>query len=1158
MSLIVEKYNKIIKTIGDLNAQISNANNEIIALKKNQDTEIEAKIASLEDLLKKIDEVTLKVREFQHMVEGNLTSKNVLSIETPPGYRVDVNRLKRWAMLVDPTAKDDPYAQRIYVVAKCDEHFLQLKEKECRKELDELRETITSTNYAKVEQLEGRIQKLNAELEKFIQSESVWKLCQDIIEDNYKYWFENAPETFSGKGSEAAYFAPGAYAAPLPITEDNYKKLGRLYDAKLGETLIPVEISLEKEFVLTVSCVPSKDKQLDKGIRNLILNIIHNSEPGTQKVYVLDGVRFNTACLGSLKKLEDTFALAKVPRNQDQLTETLENIVASFADIDEKIEDCDSVKEYNSMVSPDKRIPLTTIILYGWPKAYEGRNKELMNRIMSNYERYGVSFVTVTYKKSEPLGKEIEDNFIPEYATHNAVHIRMFPNDTTIAKPDEAPQKFTWYVFEKEISDEYAESLKAFTIEKNVIGNEYIKRYPLDIIPAYNLEKRKSIVLPFGITAKDEDSSLSFDNENFAAYLMGASGSGKSTLLHTLITGIIRNYHPDDVELWLADFKMAEFSQYINPMPPHIKYILLDESQELVFDLIDKLTEKMMERQRFMMINKNREGVVENAYMPVIFVILDEFSIMSQVVAQSDPYKLKLQNLLAKGRALGIKFIFASQTFSSGVVGLTSTAKKQIQLRLAMKNSYEEINETLELSPITRTDQVRAMMDSLPPYYVLVKRREGEKGEFVVRKYKGMYFAGKDAEAYEPQRQLIKNINANLKPVAEYDPNNNGIYVDKKPVVVDGNAFYLFVESDFLNEVAAFKNNIPSTEAENDLYLSFGTPRLMAKTRFSLLSSETRENLLLISSATEQACSASILISAMKCVKAQNGNVQIWAYSKNRLFKAYKNTFVENGFEIVEGMENICNAISKTKQDIINKIQSNTLIVLIGMDRICMDFGYIEGNAPEDSKTISGVSQSLVESGAVVSSEDDKKLQQFGQEWFKFKKQFKEEAKAAGKTEEEIKELLKEILSKKRSEQAIPIVKTTPKEKNISQEELAVSKENGKVAYNASKDFEYIIKQGSKLGYHFFLNISSLLDLKETGLKKEYFRHKLSFQISAGESRDLFNNKVASTLPEHICQYDDSLDKFSFRPYLHKNVVWEGWNIDADGKVISPYREVEN
>ena len=50
-----------------------------------------------------------------------------------------------------------------------------------------------------------------------------------------------------------------------------------------------------------------------------------------------------------------------------------------------------------------------------------------------------------------------------------------------------------------------------------------------------------------------------FENELFAAFMMGASRSGKSTLLHTIICSLLMDYHPDELELWLLDFKMLEF-----------------------------------------------------------------------------------------------------------------------------------------------------------------------------------------------------------------------------------------------------------------------------------------------------------------------------------------------------------------------------------------------------------------------------------------------------------------------------------------------------------------------------------------------------------------------------------------------------------------------
>jgi len=51
----------------------------------------------------------------------------------------------------------------------------------------------------------------------------------------------------------------------------------------------------------------------------------------------------------------------------------------------------------------------------------------------------------------------------------------------------------------------------------------------------------------------------------------------------------------------------------------------------------------------------------------------------------------------------------------------------------------------------------------------------------------------------------------------------------------------------------------------------------------------------------------------------------------------------------------------------------------------------------------------------------------------------------------------------------------------------------------------------------------------------------------------MFSNRYASELPEHICQYYDSIERYSFRPYLHQGIGWEGWDVDANGNVISPF-----
>ncbi len=123
------------------------------------------------------------------------------------------------------------------------------------------------------------------------------------------------------------------------------------------------------------------------------------------------------------------------------------------------------------------------------------------------------------------------------------------------------------------------------------------------------------------------------------------------------------------------------------------------------------------------------------------------------------------------------------------------------------------------------------------------------------------------------------------------------------------------------------------------MFVSFGTPRLMVRTKAAALSSETRENILLISRSAEQACATSILLSVAKSFSLQGGQVEIWAYSKNRLYRAYKQAFASAGIHVVEDLDAVCDAISKLKTAITNKGRQQTkLIVLIGIERICMDF----------------------------------------------------------------------------------------------------------------------------------------------------------------------------------------------------------------------------
>ena len=130
MQTLIEQYNEIYDKISGLNSQISGFEAQIQELENLRNGEIPERIKNLEDQLVKIDEYQLKISGFIPLAEQHMTSKNLLSIEAPEGYRVNLNRLRAWSMLIDPMAEEDVYAQKVYLVANCDKKFLEQKKGE--------------------------------------------------------------------------------------------------------------------------------------------------------------------------------------------------------------------------------------------------------------------------------------------------------------------------------------------------------------------------------------------------------------------------------------------------------------------------------------------------------------------------------------------------------------------------------------------------------------------------------------------------------------------------------------------------------------------------------------------------------------------------------------------------------------------------------------------------------------------------------------------------------------------------------------------------------------------------------------------------------------------------------------------------------------------
>ena len=1149
---------KLLKKYEELQLRLQAIQDDFSAVEKKystyNDTEEEMRAARIEhyqEQLEKIEEYREKIDYYRKLAEQHMESKNLLATEGMDDIagqprELNFKHMHDWATFIDPTNPDDPYAQRIYVMAKCNLIYLDSKQKQFEERINELQS-------GKSVDADGRAAIQTAKLKALKESETILtgtEFTEFCAELKKRAAFYQDCQMTAERIKDVS--APGltsctAILRELPVFSEQKAAvkglLGDCYDEGSNLIAIPAETDPGTEYVLSAAVSAGKEKKLYRSLQNYLYQRIAAAAPGTVRINVFDAIHYNNSSLGPLRVLDETSIIGAIPADEEKMIDGLQEVISDFIEIDEKLGMADNAAEFNAGKDIKDQIPRRIAVLIGYPSQFSSEAVSLINRIILNHEHYGVSVITVDTQFTQK--KLMDDDNVTKTVSGNIIQMRVSDQNELISVDHGTEYSACLYELKDNLPEHFVRYIKDNELKENSLGNEYIKRVGInnDVLSSYTRGK-KTINLPYGVDASDNVNSINFSNEKFATFLMGASGSGKSTLLHTLITGILKDYHPDDVELWLADFKMSEFAQYINPMPPHVKYILLDESPELVYDLINKLTEQMMERQRYFMIHRNIkkvEDVPSDVYMPVIFVILDEFSIMSQAIAESEEYKLKLQNLLAKGRALGIKFLFSSQTFSKGIQGLTPTAKEQIQSRIAMKNSKAEVEETLELSPYQKTEKIRNWIDAFPPHYALYKYREEDTIQ--VKRMKVLYFAGKGTEAYLPQRNLIESMNSSLVKVSSYNSENTKYYLDKNPVIVDGNSYTAFDSEKISTQLKQYREAHRDEYASDDTLIVAGSPRRMDNFIVSAFTAESRENMLMIARSSEQMQTAANLLTIMKCFQLQNRNVEIWAYGRDRLYRAFRNSHW-NQYSVKDTVDDIAAAIHELKQIITDRVQGNTVYVLMGFERVLSDF------EPVSYKS-AAVSHYQTNPAAAVSSQQEIDLQKLAQGWTMKKSAVMKAMKQEGKSEEEINNALEK--EKKAIFSRIPVSKkaeTKPSEPQKKAEEKPV---------NPAEEFQELIRQGSRYGYHFIITASSLADFRQTGLKLDLFRHRISGQVSKDDSTELFGQRnAASELPEHVCVYDNGTERYSYRPYLHPGLNWDGWYVNEDtNEVVNVYANFE-
>ena len=190
----------------------------------------------------------------------------------------------------------------------------------------------------------------------------------------------------------------------------------------------------------------------------------------------------------------------------------------------------------------------------------------------------------------------------------------------------------------------------------------------------------KAMVIPVGSSENGDLVDFTLDTvSHIHCFIIGQSGTGKSVFLHDVIIGAMAKYSPEELELYLMDFKIGgvEFNRYKNEK--HVKALLVDNSDiQITLEILRDISNKMRERGKLLRASGVSNIVEYNAVnptkkMPRIVFIADECHVMFPTMNSKEAKLYReiseiLQKIAKEGRSQGVHLVLATQTIAQAEI----------------------------------------------------------------------------------------------------------------------------------------------------------------------------------------------------------------------------------------------------------------------------------------------------------------------------------------------------------------------------------------------------------------------------------------------------------------------------------------------------------
>ena len=230
----------------------------------------------------------------------------------------------------------------------------------------------------------------------------------------------------------------------------------------------------------------------------------------------------------------------------------------------------------------------------------------------------------------------------------------------------------------------------------------------------------KAMVIPVGSSEQGELVDFTLDTvSHIHCFIIGQSGTGKSVFLHDVIIGAMSKYSPEELELYLMDFKIGgvEFNRYKNEK--HVKALLVDNSDiQITLEILRDISNKMRERGKLLRASGVSNIVEYNQVnpdkkMPRIVFIADECHVMFPTMNSKDAKLYReiseiLQKIAKEGRSQGVHLVLATQTIAQAEISseILNNISDFYLLKCSPGDSERLVRGSVDITSQLKTGQV--------------------------------------------------------------------------------------------------------------------------------------------------------------------------------------------------------------------------------------------------------------------------------------------------------------------------------------------------------------------------------------------------------------------------------------------------------------------